>query len=988
MVKKPRRGQTPEFEIDTATGSIKFCRAIEVKSSTCLGCWSCCGIRVKVERKTGKILRVFGNPYHPNSTEYFLPYDTPLSDSFRMLTGESGNRYRATVCARGNAAPEIVDDPGRILTPLKRAGKRGGGKWKSITWEQLIEETVNGGRLFEEIGEDTFIEGLRDIRNLDTSIDPDNPEFGPGANQLVAIGGRHDGRTPFFKTWVRKSFGSVNWYGHGGTCGLNMRVAYRAFLDTWDKGPQMTPDFRNSEFIIYFGSGAGQAGNPMQFMGRELALGRSESNRRAVFVNPFMPAGVSAATPDNTVWLPIRPGSDGALAMAMIRWIIEHKRYNEKYLRITTKEVAGKAGMPGWSNATYLVVTEEGRGDHGGFLKADALGIGSKDDYVVIHPGKGMPAGYREIDNAVLLYSGDVTLKDGSRVAVKTSFQILKEESFSHSMKEYSGACGVPVKKIAWLAEEFTGHGVRAATEVHGGIMYSNGYYSALAILTLNALIGNINFKGGLVISGHYRDMARGPVYDLVDFLGGVTPRGANMARGYPYEKTTEYRRKKERGKNPYPARLPWYSNTAPEQLVAGVFEAITTGYPYGPKILFNWMANPLYTTAGLAKKDVIKALKDSRKIPLIISCDIAMGETTKYADYIIPDTTFFESWGVMGVWAGVPNKLSAVRIPVVEPETKREDGKVMCMEQYLIDVSGALGLPCFGKDGIKDKNGKIWPICTREDYFLKAIVNVACDETPVPEISKDDLKVAGYLNGIYNSCKKALRPKEWKKVLYVLARGGRFEDRDKENRGEFKNMQWEGHVAIYSEQVGSSRDSITGEYHRGTAAWLKPAFADGSIVEKKFNREEWPSIIISYKSRFRSVSNLANVKVLQELGKTNFIHLNPGDVKALGISSGDRVRVITPVGTIEATAKLSVGVMPCTIPIAFGYGHKEWGSRDYAIGGRVIKGDPDIGTGVNINPLGMRDNSLKKMHLLSDPVCGGVSRNYIPARIEKIDTG
>ncbi|GBE55397.1 MAG TPA: tetrathionate reductase subunit TtrA [Euryarchaeota archaeon] len=986
MQKKAQDSHNPEFEIDIATGKINFNPEIEIKSSTCLGCWSCCGMRVAVDRKTGKIVRVSGNPYHPNSTGYFLPYNTSILDSFQMVTmyKDMGNRYRTTVCARGNAAPEIVDDPRRILTPLKRAGKRGEGLWKPITWEQLIEETVNGGRLFEELGEDRFIEGLRHIRDLNSSLDPENPEFGTRANLFIAIGGRHDGRTPFFKSWVKKSFGSVNWYGHGGTCGLNMRIAYRAFLDTWDSGPQMTPDFRNSEFIIYFGSGASHAGNPMQFMGRELATGRSERNHSAVFVSPFMPAGVSASS-DKTTWLPIRPGSDGALAMAIIRWIIEHKKYNRKYLRLTTKKAARKAGIPSWSNATYLVITEEGRKDSGRFLKADAPGLGSENEYVVLHPEKGIPVNYNEIDNARLFYSGIVTLEDGSSVYVKTSLQILKEESLSHSMEEYSRACGISLEKIVGLAEEFTVHGVRAATEVHGGVMQSNGYYSAMAILTLNALIGNINYRGGLVISGQYQTVARGPAYDLVNFPGGVTPRGANIARGFPYEKTTEYRRKKEKGKNPYPAKLPWYSNTSPEQLVAGVFEAIKTGYPYKPKIIFNWMANPLYTTAGLAKKDIIKVLKDPGIIPLIISCDVAMGETTKYADYIIPDTTFFESWGVMGVWAGVPHRLSAVRIPVVEPRTKREDGIVMGMEQYLIDISRVLDLPGFGKSGIKDKRGKIWQIQKGEDYFLKAIANVAYDGIPVPDIHEDDLNVARYLKRIYNSSREALSREEWKKVLYVLARGGRFEDKDRENKGEFKNMLWEGHIAIYSEQIASSKDSITGKYRKGTASWLKPAFADGTFIDEKFKKEEWPFIIISYKSRFRSVSNLANVRALQELKKTNFIQINPEDAEKFDISSGDRVRIITPEGRMEATAKLLEGVMPGTIAIAFGYGHTEWGSRDYTIGKKLVRGDRDIGRGININPVALRDNSLKGIHLLSDPVCGGISRNYIPAKIEKI---
>ena len=62
-----------------------------------------------------------------------------------------GNLLRGSVCGRGNGTLDGYTQPDRITTPLKRAGKRGEGKWKPISWDQLINEVVEGGKLFEEI---------------------------------------------------------------------------------------------------------------------------------------------------------------------------------------------------------------------------------------------------------------------------------------------------------------------------------------------------------------------------------------------------------------------------------------------------------------------------------------------------------------------------------------------------------------------------------------------------------------------------------------------------------------------------------------------------------------------------------------------------------------------------------------------------------------------------------------------------------------------
>lgn len=212
-------GQEVEATIDMESGEVKVNPNVLMKSSVCMGCYSSCGIRAKVDKETGRIMKLTGNPYHPKCAEPALPYETTVKDSYKAfsLYGDQGHVNRATVCARGNAAFEQVCDPMRITTPLKRAGERGSGKWEPISWEQLLEETVEGGKIFSSLGDDTVIEGFRNIHNHDELINPDAPEMGPKSNGLVWMSGGSYGRINFAQRFVLNGFGSSNFYGHTGT---------------------------------------------------------------------------------------------------------------------------------------------------------------------------------------------------------------------------------------------------------------------------------------------------------------------------------------------------------------------------------------------------------------------------------------------------------------------------------------------------------------------------------------------------------------------------------------------------------------------------------------------------------------------------------------------------------------------------------------------------------------------------------------------------
>ncbi|MDA0629179.1 hypothetical protein PCS76_20430, partial [Acinetobacter baumannii] len=76
-------------------------------------------------------------------------------------------------------------------------------------------------------------------------------------------------------------------------------------------------------------------------------------------------------------------------------------------------------------------------------------------------------------------------------------------------------------------------------------------------------------------------------------------------------------------------------------------------GYPYPVKAWINHMSNPVYAICGF-ENTLVSALKDPKKLPLFVSVDPFINETSALADYIVPDTVTYESWGIGAPWADV----------------------------------------------------------------------------------------------------------------------------------------------------------------------------------------------------------------------------------------------------------------------------------------------------------------------------------------------
>jgi tetrathionate reductase subunit A len=973
----------PEFTLDPATGDLALNPDQQVSYAMCLGCTSICGVRVRVDKTSGKILRVAGNPYSPLSADPFLPYDTPVRDSFKAIAraGENGGMtFRSTACGRGNAVLQQQDNPRRVLTPLKRVGPRGSGQYEPISFERLVEEVVEGGDLFGE----GRVAGLRAIRDLKTPIVPGKPEFGPRANGLAIMSSVDDGRDGFIQRFLKPGFGSNSYVRHGAYCGGSYRSGSGAMFGDVKGMPHAKPDFSEAEFILFVGTAPGNAGNPFKRQGTLVAKARSEGKLGYVVVDPVLGHAGNAPSGDRARWLPIKPGTDGALAMAMIRWMLEQGRFNETYLAQPGAAAAEAAGEANWTNATHLVIVDPAHPRSGRFLRASDVGLpfqgdpyGDGDDGLVM--GAEGPLAAATAGPSPLFHDGLVETVKGP-VAVKTSLTLLREQAEAWSLDDYATACGIPVDTIVELAREFTSHGRKAAVNAHGGMMNGGGFFNTYALMMLNTLIGNLNWKGGTLIGGGWFPDTKGPRYDLTTVPNGVTAKGLPLGRNVPYEKTSEFQDKKAQGK-PYPADAPWYPN-APG-LATEWLSSITSGYPYGVEALVFWSANPVY---GIPGAEHLRAkLADPKVVPLIIAIDPFINESSMLADYVVPDTMMYESWGFIKPWNGVPTKCTTARWPVVEAKADRTpDGQPIAMESFLIAVAKALALPGFGPEAIPDADGMLHPLERAEDWYLRGAANVAfVGKAPAMDASDDDIAVSG-VSRILPDLQAVLKPEEWRKAATVFAKGGRYEPQSKTYDGERSTATFTKPMMVYNESIGAFRQATSGRRFPGTPTWRPAEFADGTPVHDVYPEADWPVSLVSFKSPLQNSYSIG-APVLRRIVATNPVMVGRDVAEANGLVTGDRVRLTTPGGSLETVVVVRDGVAPGVVAIEHGFGHRAFGAMDLTIGGKTMPRDPAQAAGININELGLMDPTRVHPGVWVDPISGASVRSGLPAKLEKL---
>ncbi|MBI2305513.1 MAG: molybdopterin-dependent oxidoreductase [Chloroflexi bacterium] len=236
--------------------------------TTCQLCPARCGVVAYVDE--GQVVKIEGNPLHPNN--------------------------RGRICAKGQAGVNLLYDPERLLYPLKRAGARGEGQWRRVSWDEALGMVADR------------LKALRDQGHPE--------EFVFQAGTMA---------TQRFVTRFLDAYGTpngLNRYPHGDT---NMAIAQKL---TW--GAQVAvPDVARTSYVLNFGANPYEASLFHLPLVQRLVEARVERGARLITFD----CRLSNTAGRSDRWLPIHPGTDSLVALAMASVIMGEGLFDQEFLK-------------------------------------------------------------------------------------------------------------------------------------------------------------------------------------------------------------------------------------------------------------------------------------------------------------------------------------------------------------------------------------------------------------------------------------------------------------------------------------------------------------------------------------------------------------------------------------------------------------------------------------------------------------------------------
>src|SRR3990172_3263964 len=351
-------------------------------------------------------------------------------------------------CQKGVAWSQLLHAKERVLYPLKRAGERGQGKWKRVSWDQALTEVA-----------DAILDGIQEI----------------GPESIIHVGGANA------STWGL--FGRHRFAAHVGSLVMDLNAEITDFAP----GHYLTfgmfdpvssiDDWFHSELIFIWFANPAQTRIPPQHYITEARYKGAE----VVTVAPdFSPSAVHA-----DYYVGVRPGTDAAFALGMAQVVVEEKLYNEAFVKDQTD-------LP-------LLV----RLDTRTYLRQSDVEEGGRDDQFYVFDTKKQaiaeaPRGTLDLGTVDPALEGSfrATLKDGASVELTTVFALVKERLQDYTPEKASALCGVNPQVMRELARKVA----RLRTNIICSLSNAGKFYHGDLIerseLLLLALTGNWGRKG------------------------------------------------------------------------------------------------------------------------------------------------------------------------------------------------------------------------------------------------------------------------------------------------------------------------------------------------------------------------------------------------------------------------------------------------------------------------------------------------------------
>lgn len=546
--------------------------------------------------------------------------------------------YNPRGCQKGACFVEYVYGAQRLKFPLIRAGERGEGKWRRASWDEALE-------LIAEKLLDNIYQHGPDTNSFFSVIPAMSPvSFSAGSRLAQYLGG------------VFLSF--YDWY-----CDLPPGEPI-----TWGVQTESSEcaDWFNSKYIILWGSNITQTRIPDAHFAWEARY----NGAKVVCISPDYNS--SAIHCDQ--YIRIAPGTDGVLALAVCRWLIENGKIDEPYVREQTdlpllvradngaflraadlpQAARGEAPrLPAWngqahagtiSSSTTPVTETVAKPDPQAIFYA----FDRKTNAVTQVPGSmGSPALSLDLAGVDPALEGTwkVTLSDGKQVEVTTVFSQLKKTLADpgYTISGAARACGISEADLVEFARGFTR---KPAMIIHGAGT-NHWYHNDLlnrAMILLVALTGNVGKNGGGF--NHYVGQER--IWPEHGFKMLAFPEGPKKQR---FQNTTIWTYCHTRQQDPHP--------TLGKPIEHYILESVRQGWmplwpqndwatltpeklhelPRKPRAMIIWRANYLNQAKG--NEAILNSLwKD---LDLIVDINYRMDTTALYSDVVLPAASYYE---------------------------------------------------------------------------------------------------------------------------------------------------------------------------------------------------------------------------------------------------------------------------------------------------------------------------------------------------------
>lgn len=243
--------------LDPAAWPKRVRRAHRLVPTTCFNCEANCGLLAWVDKETGRITKFEGNPVHPAS--------------------------RGRNCAKGPATINQVEDPERILHPMKRVGERGEGLWERISWDQALDEI--GTRIGNAFREERHHEVMYHVGRMGDDT---------------------------YMERVLHSWGIDGQNSHTNICSSGARVGYAS----WMGFDRPSADFANAK-VIFLISAHLEAGHYFNPHAQRIIEGQ-QNGATVICIDPRLSNTASKADHWFSAW----PGTEAFLLLAIARLLI------------------------------------------------------------------------------------------------------------------------------------------------------------------------------------------------------------------------------------------------------------------------------------------------------------------------------------------------------------------------------------------------------------------------------------------------------------------------------------------------------------------------------------------------------------------------------------------------------------------------------------------------------------------------------------------